>query len=247
MSDTKTQDWQALSELTRGRPIVVERVRLTDQDVAIEGAFELPRLAQLSAEDQVFVAAFVRSHGSIKEMEQVFGVSYPTIKARLNRIAASLEFVEIDPTSRPRARCWSASPAARSPPTGHRRTGGPLMLYAPRAAAPLRPGRHGGPRQRTRPPPSGLRRAPCTPRSTHRGRPAAASDGRAALAAADAALPAAGAVRAAAGAAASTSPRRPTAPAAARPSLGVGRLLLSLSGTVVDVDTPDALVRIRIF
>ena len=97
MSDTRTQDWQALSELTRGRPIVVERVRLVDQGVAIEGAFELPRLAQLSAEDQVFVAAFVRSHGSIKEMEQVFGVSYPTVKARLNRIAASLQFVETDP------------------------------------------------------------------------------------------------------------------------------------------------------
>ncbi len=98
MSDKRTQDWQALSELTRGRPILVERVRLSEQGIAIEGAFELPRLAQLSAEDQVFVAAFVRSHGSIKEMEQVFGVSYPTVKARLNRIAASLEFVEVDPT-----------------------------------------------------------------------------------------------------------------------------------------------------
>ena len=91
------QDWQALSELVRGRDILVERVRLVEQDIAIEGAFELPRLARLSAEDQVFVAAFVRSHGSIKEMEQVFGVSYPTVKARLNRIAASLEFVETDP------------------------------------------------------------------------------------------------------------------------------------------------------
>jgi hypothetical protein len=39
----------------------------------------------------------MRSHGSIKEMEQVFGVSYPTVKARLNRIAALLEMVEIDP------------------------------------------------------------------------------------------------------------------------------------------------------
>src|ERR1700689_4434026 len=97
MNDTKTQDWQALSELTRGRPIIVERVRLIEQGVAIEGSFELPRLARLSAEDQVFVAAFVRSHGSIKEMEQVFGVSYPTIKARLNRIAAGLAFVETDP------------------------------------------------------------------------------------------------------------------------------------------------------
>jgi len=97
MTTTKTQDWQALSELTQGRPMVVERVRLTDRDVAIEGGFELPKLAQLSAEDQVFVAAFVRSHGSIKEMEQVFGVSYPTVKARLNRIAEALQLIETDP------------------------------------------------------------------------------------------------------------------------------------------------------
>src|SRR6186713_2901975 len=97
MDTPAKQDWQSLTELTQGRPIVVERVRLPERGIAIEGAFELPRLAQLSAEDQVFVAAFVRSHGSIKEMEQVFGVSYPTVKARLNRIAATLEFVETDP------------------------------------------------------------------------------------------------------------------------------------------------------
>jgi hypothetical protein len=95
-------DWQELTRLTQGQPVVVERVRLTGKDVAIEGAFELPQLAKLNAEDQVFVVAFLRSHGSIKEMEQVFGVSYPTIKARLNRIAGSLDFVETNPAP-PRA------------------------------------------------------------------------------------------------------------------------------------------------
>lgn len=97
MRQGKIQDWQALTELTRGRRFVVERVRLSDADIAIEGAFEPPQLAGLSAEDQVFVAAFLRSHGSIKEMEQLFGVSYPTVKARLNRIAGALEFVEQNP------------------------------------------------------------------------------------------------------------------------------------------------------
>lgn len=92
----KIQDWQALTALTQGRPFTVERARLADSDIAIEGHFALPDLAKLSAEDQIFVIAFIRSHGSIKEMEQVFGVSYPTVKARLNRIAASLEFVESD-------------------------------------------------------------------------------------------------------------------------------------------------------
>ncbi len=93
-----TSDWQELTRLTEGRPIIVERVRLADKDIAIEGSFELPQLARLSLEDQVFVTAFVRSHGSIKEMERIFGVSYPTIKARLNRLSEALEFVETNPT-----------------------------------------------------------------------------------------------------------------------------------------------------
>ncbi|MFE7168574.1 DUF2089 domain-containing protein [Streptomyces sp. NPDC057616] len=92
-------DWQELTDLTHGRPFVVERVRLADSGVAIEGQFEPPQLAQLGIEDQVFVAAFVRSHGSIKEMERVFGVSYPTVKARLKRIAVQLDFVDIEPAA----------------------------------------------------------------------------------------------------------------------------------------------------
>jgi len=93
-----TNDWQELTRLTGGQAFVVERVRLVDTRIAIEGAFAPPQLARLSGEDQVFVAAFLRSHGSIKEMEQMFGVSYPTIKARLNRIAAGLEFVDESPS-----------------------------------------------------------------------------------------------------------------------------------------------------
>src|SRR5438105_14461488 len=92
------KDWQELTQLSQGQPMVVERVRLPDKDILIEGSFELPDLARLSVDDQVFVTAFVRSHGSIKEMEQVFGVSYPTIKSRLTRIANALHFVETNPT-----------------------------------------------------------------------------------------------------------------------------------------------------
>ncbi|GAB2724419.1 DUF2089 domain-containing protein [Kitasatospora kifunensis] len=90
-------EWQELTNLTRGQRFVVERVRLAGGGIAIEGEFEVPQLAQLSAEDQVFVTAFVRCHGSIKEMERVFGVSYPTVKSRLNRITQMLDFVEADP------------------------------------------------------------------------------------------------------------------------------------------------------
>src|SRR3982751_2018951 len=91
------QDWQALTRLTAGAAFEVERVRLTGENVAIEGHFEVPPLAMLAPDDQIFVAAFVRCHGSIKQMEQLFGVSYPTIKNRLNRIGAQLPFAEVAP------------------------------------------------------------------------------------------------------------------------------------------------------
>lgn len=83
-------DWKDLTRMTGGEPMVVERVRLPATGVAIEGAFELPPLAALPMEDQVFIGAFVRSHGSIKEMERLFGVSYPTVKNRLNRLGEAL-------------------------------------------------------------------------------------------------------------------------------------------------------------
>jgi hypothetical protein len=91
-------DWQDLLRMAQGSPLVIERVRVPEKGIAIEGSFTLPELARLSLEDQVFVTAFLRSHGSIKEMEQIFGVSYPTIKARLNRISGLLQFIDTNPS-----------------------------------------------------------------------------------------------------------------------------------------------------
>ena len=91
--DMKAKDWQELTHLTQGAPFVIERVRL-ENGIAIEGEFELPPLARLSGDDQVFLMAFVKSDGSIKEMERIFGISYPTVKGRLSRIAGQSQFVE---------------------------------------------------------------------------------------------------------------------------------------------------------
>jgi hypothetical protein len=98
-SDPKPiSDWQELLRIAQGSSLVVERVRIPEKQISVEGEFGLPELARLSLDDQVFIVAFLRSHGSIKEMEQVFGVSYPTIKSRLNRIAGQLEFVDTNPS-----------------------------------------------------------------------------------------------------------------------------------------------------
>jgi hypothetical protein len=90
-------DWQELTHLTRGDEILVEQIRLVKKDISIKGEFELPPLSRLTFEDQIFVIAFIRVHGSIKEMEELFGISYPTVKNRLNRITRQLDFVEVNP------------------------------------------------------------------------------------------------------------------------------------------------------
>lgn len=95
------KDWQTLTKLTGGADIEVERLRVVESDVFIEGRFELPPLARLTMEDQIFVAAFVRCHGSIKQMEKFFDVSYPTIKNRLNRIGEQLPFAEFAAEDQP--------------------------------------------------------------------------------------------------------------------------------------------------
>lgn len=95
------KEWNELTRLTGGAPLVVERVRIEDSGIAIEGDFALPTLAQLSADDQVFIMAFVGVHGSIKDMERLFGISYPTVKNRLEKLAARLKMVEFQQDESP--------------------------------------------------------------------------------------------------------------------------------------------------
>lgn len=89
-------DWHDLTALTDDREFVVTSVQLKNSGISINGEFEPPLLAGLRYEDQVFVGEFVRCHGSIKHMEKAFGVSYPTIKNRLNRIASRLQLVHVE-------------------------------------------------------------------------------------------------------------------------------------------------------
>jgi hypothetical protein len=96
MGDEMKKDWTNLINMTGAKAMVIERVSIEGEEIAIEGQFELPPLARIDIDDQVFVAVFIKCHGSIKEMERHFGVSYPTIKSRLNRIGSLLDFVTVE-------------------------------------------------------------------------------------------------------------------------------------------------------
>jgi hypothetical protein len=52
----------------------------------IQGQFDLPALASLSPDDQAFVLEFIKASGSLKDMAKLLGLSYPTIRNRLDEI-----------------------------------------------------------------------------------------------------------------------------------------------------------------
>ena len=69
----------------------VTRLMCPKCQLSLEGNFETSPLGKLSADDQAFVIAFIRHHGSLKKMESIFDISYPTVKNRLNAIAGALD------------------------------------------------------------------------------------------------------------------------------------------------------------
>ncbi len=69
----------------------VERLRCRECDIAVEGSFPVPRLMQLKPEELDFVERFVMASGSLKEIAKELGISYPTVRARLDRIIDTLK------------------------------------------------------------------------------------------------------------------------------------------------------------
>ena len=69
-----------------GTGLQVNKMVCQGCDTGIDGLFELPPLARLSAEDQEFIMKFVKASGSLKEMARLLRLSYPTVRNRLNDI-----------------------------------------------------------------------------------------------------------------------------------------------------------------
>ena len=74
-----------------GRDMQIARFRCDDCHLTVDGSFSFSPLARLPAADQAFVMSFVRSHGNIKKMEELFAISYPTVKNRLNEIVRRID------------------------------------------------------------------------------------------------------------------------------------------------------------
>lgn len=59
-------------------------------NTSIEGSFTLSEFAYLTNEQKHFVKMFLKHRGNIKDLEKELGISYPTVRAKLNTIVAAL-------------------------------------------------------------------------------------------------------------------------------------------------------------
>ena len=70
--------------------MTVSRMTCHACSIAVEGTFPTPRLANLPFEHQRFIEMFVLAGGNLKEIAEQTGVSYPTVRSRLDKIIAAL-------------------------------------------------------------------------------------------------------------------------------------------------------------
>ncbi|MCX7015606.1 MAG: DUF2089 family protein [Candidatus Sumerlaeota bacterium] len=77
-----------------GQTLSVKRLACPKCETEVEGLFLLPALASLAREDQEFIAQFVQCSGSLKDMARRLGVSYPTVRNRLDDIIERLKTAE---------------------------------------------------------------------------------------------------------------------------------------------------------
>lgn len=75
-----------------GESILVTQLQCEHCDITINGRFEVSGLAALSPEQLEFVEIFLRCEGKINRVEKELGISYPTVRSRLNDIIISMGY-----------------------------------------------------------------------------------------------------------------------------------------------------------
>lgn len=83
-----------------GDRLNIRRLECRSCETSVEGDFELPVLARLTAEDQEFVLRLLKASGSLKELSAQYGISYPTVRNRLDAVIEKVDFLIANRKSR---------------------------------------------------------------------------------------------------------------------------------------------------
>ena len=70
--------------------LMISRLHCRSCGTALEGEFGVGRFGRLSREQLALLESFLRSRGNLKEMERELGISYPTVRSRVDALVRAL-------------------------------------------------------------------------------------------------------------------------------------------------------------
>jgi hypothetical protein len=73
-----------------GNPLIVTEMTCPRCQTVVRSQYDLCPFCNLTAEQTVFVKLFVQNRGNLRDMEKALGVSYPTVRGKLEEVAARL-------------------------------------------------------------------------------------------------------------------------------------------------------------
>lgn len=85
---------------TCGGGLEVMEVQCTRCDTQVRARYSPGAFSRLSEEQSTFLRIFVTSRGNLSEVEKRLGVSYPTVRAKLDEVIARLEAADTPPPAR---------------------------------------------------------------------------------------------------------------------------------------------------
>ena len=91
--------------------LAVTRLRCGECGTTIEGEFSVGRFGRLTREQTQVLESFLRSRGNLRDMERELGISYPTVRNRVEQLVQALGFGPRDQTEAETA----AATAAEAP------------------------------------------------------------------------------------------------------------------------------------
>ena len=70
--------------------LAVTRLHCRSCGTTLEGEFSVGRFGRLTKEQLVLLESFLRSRGNLRDMERELGISYPTVRSRVEALVRAL-------------------------------------------------------------------------------------------------------------------------------------------------------------
>jgi hypothetical protein len=83
-----------------GKTFVITELQTEDGEITVRGRFAVPQSSQLEKDQHHFLETFLRCRGVISAVEKELGISYPTVRARLDQLLNAMNLTPVERAER---------------------------------------------------------------------------------------------------------------------------------------------------